>query len=146
MGIRHDDTCRNKAHEGCAAMKPGKRTSTERQAMKRNMRWYDKYPKLAKLLEGLKDIRGDRRDEIISGVMLLIKQNAPNLLERYVLDFPLDIKRRRWYDCDPYLWLIFNGLQYASKPLIEKATKFLAGATIEKPALKTGPKGKHRKK
>jgi hypothetical protein len=94
--------------------------------MKRTMRWYDKHPALAKLLEGLNGLSGDGRDEIISGIMLLIKQNAPNLLERYVLDFPLDIQRRRWYDNDPYLWLIFNGLQYADKPLLEKVTKFLA--------------------
>jgi hypothetical protein len=93
--------------------------------MKRNMRWYDKYSELAKLLESLNKFSGVRRDELIAGVMMIIKQDTPNLLERYVLDFPLDIKRRRWYDNDPYLWLLFNGLQYASKPLLKKVTKFL---------------------
>jgi len=97
--------------------------------MKRNNRWYDKHARLAKLLEGLKELPEKGRDSVIPGIMSLIKENAPNLLERYVLDFPLDIQRRRWYDKDPYLWLIFNGLQYAPKKLLEKVTEFLAKKT-----------------
>ncbi len=95
--------------------------------MKRKSRWYDQYPKLAIYLERLNGIPGDQRDCLISGVMTIIKQNAPNLLERYVLDFPLDIQRRRWYDNDPYLWLLFNGLQYADKPLLTEVTQYLQG-------------------
>lgn len=93
--------------------------------MRKNNRWYDKHPTLAVLLENLRDISGEKRDAIISGVMGVIKLDAPNLLDRYVLDFPLDIKRRRWYDRDPYLWLIFNGLKYASKKLLTAVTKYL---------------------
>jgi hypothetical protein len=66
-----------------------------------------------------------QRDAVISGVMEIIKRISPHLLERYVLDFPLDIKRRRWYDRDPYLWLLFNGLKYADKQLLTKVTSFL---------------------
>jgi hypothetical protein len=109
--------------------------------MKRKLRWYDQYPKLAKSLESLNGLEEIRRDEIISGIMLLIKRNAPNLLERYVLDFPLDLQRRRWYDKDPYLWLIFNGLQYASTSLLEKVTMLLAKVLVRKPTPKSRKPG-----
>jgi hypothetical protein len=42
------------------------------------------------------------------------------------MDFPLDINRRRWYDKDPYLWLIMNGLKYASDELLASVTKYLS--------------------
>jgi hypothetical protein len=93
--------------------------------VKRKNRWYDKYPHLAELLEELRFARPNKRDAHISGVMGIIKLDAPNLLERYVLDFPLDIKRRRWYDRDPYLWLLYNGLKYANKKLLITITKYL---------------------
>jgi hypothetical protein len=93
--------------------------------MQRKNRWYDKYPQLALLLESLCTIKGSQRNTIISGIMEIIKLATPNLLEQYVLDFPLDIKRRRWYDRDPYLWLIFNGLKYADAKLLKNVTRFL---------------------
>jgi hypothetical protein len=93
--------------------------------VKRGNRWYDKHENLAILLENLQTLNEIKRDAIISGVMEIIKLHSPNLLERYVLDFPLDIKRRRWYDRDPYLWLLFNGLQYADGKLLTKVTNFL---------------------
>jgi hypothetical protein len=93
--------------------------------MHRKNRWYDKHPKLALLLEGLCTIKGSQRNTIICGIMEIIKLSTPNLLEQYVLDFPLDIKRRRWYDRDPYLWLIFNGLKYANSKLLTNVTRFL---------------------
>ena len=93
--------------------------------MQRKNRWYDKHPKLALLLEGLCNVKGSQRNTIISGIMEIIKLTTPNLLEQYVLDFPLDIKRRRWYDRDPYLWLIFNGLKYANANLLTNVTIFL---------------------
>jgi hypothetical protein len=93
--------------------------------MQRKNRWYDKYPKLALLLESLCTVKGSQRNTIISSIMEIIKLTTPNLLEHYVLDFPLDIKRRRWYDRDPYLWLIFNGLKYANSKLIKNVTDYL---------------------
>jgi hypothetical protein len=93
--------------------------------VKKKNRRYDKHPRLAGLLEDLRFIPGDKRDGIISGVMGILKISAPNLLDRYVLDFPLDIKRRRWYDRDPYLWLLINGLRYAPIKLLKEVTHHL---------------------
>jgi hypothetical protein len=93
--------------------------------VKRGNRWYDKHTNLAQLLEAIQKLKLQQRDAIISGIMEIIKRISPNLLERYVLDFPLDIRRRRWYDQDPYLWLIFNGLKYGNKKLLTAVTHFL---------------------
>lgn len=88
-------------------------------------RWYDKHPKLSMYLDRLKDLDDEERDEIIVGIMVLIKKECPNLLEEFVMEFPLPLYRKRWYDKDPYLWILFNGLKYANASLIERVTKYL---------------------
>ncbi len=101
--------------------------------MKKKMnRWYDAYQKLPGALESLKGRKPAHRDRIIAHVIELIHDNAPGLLEKYLLDFPLDQKRRRWYDQDPYLWLMVNGLQYAAPGLLKKVTKYLENAARAK--------------
>jgi len=89
------------------------------------MRWYDRYPELRRQLDGIKEMEEERRDYLIQGIMRLIKEHHPSLLEEFVIHFPLEINRRRWYDRDPYLWLVINGLQYASADLLTKVTAFL---------------------
>lgn len=88
-------------------------------------RWYDKYEKLGDQIDRLKFTKRSHRDQLVQGVMKIIKKDTPSLLDRFVMDFPLDILRRRWYDKDPYLWLIINGLKYADKDLLDKVTEFL---------------------
>jgi hypothetical protein len=79
--------------------------------------WYNKNKKLGFNIDKLKNLPFYRRNHIVQGIMCLMKQHEPDLLEEFVLDFPLEINRRRWYDDDPYLWLIINGLRYGSKQL-----------------------------
>ena len=93
--------------------------------MEHKSRWYDAHKKLAGVLEALKDLQHSRRDRIVNHVIALINEASPGLLEKYLLDFPLDQARRRWYDKDPYLWLMVNGLQYASPALLQKSTKYI---------------------
>ncbi len=89
-------------------------------------RWYDKHPKLARCLECLKEMESKARDRLVQEVIELINSsNARHVMEDFVMEFPLDIYRRRWYDQDPYLWLIFNSLRYADKVLLGKVTKYL---------------------
>ena len=88
------------------------------------MRWYDKNGKLSKHLDSLKEMPGVKRDKIIIEIMVLIKENNPTLLDDFVGEFPLSLNRRRWYDKDPYLWLLFNGLKYANEDLIQKVISF----------------------
>jgi hypothetical protein len=94
--------------------------------LRKKSRWYDKHKRLAECLEGLRFIPRKSRDKIIGGVMAFIKEDQPDLLDKFVLDFPLDIQRRRWYDKDPYLWLVFNGLRYADKSILMKVMRYLS--------------------
>ncbi|MFQ5994868.1 MAG: hypothetical protein ACE5K1_07215 [Acidiferrobacterales bacterium] len=87
-------------------------------------RWYDKHDELGRYLDLIAHMHDDERDEFVKGIMHLIKQIQPNLLTDLVLEFPLDLFRRRWYDKDPYLWLVFNGLEYAGQDLISKVIDY----------------------
>ena len=88
------------------------------------MRWYDKNETLANYLDSLKEMPGVKKDKIIIEIMVLIKENNPTLLDDFVGEFPLNLNRRRWYDKDPYLWLLFNGLKYANDDLLQKVISF----------------------
>ena len=88
-------------------------------------RWYDKYEKLSRFIEGMKDMATGHRDQLVRGIMEIIRTHSPDLLEKKVLDFPLDISRQRWYDQDPYLWLTINGLQHAEIDLLETVSNYL---------------------
>ena len=48
------------------------------------------------------------------------------LIDRHVLKFPMTYKRR-WYDKDPYSWLIINALKYANEDLITDVILYLKG-------------------
>jgi hypothetical protein len=88
-------------------------------------RWYDRYPELARYLEEFRRMSRHRRDELIGGVMAIVKESASSIFDDFLLDFPLDLNRRRWYDRDPYLWLLFNGLAYADRELLDAVTRYL---------------------
>lgn len=89
-------------------------------------RWYDKYPKLQKRLDSFKTMPSNKRDILIKGIMKIVKDNnAGFIMEDFIMEFPLDISRKRWYDKDPYLWIIFNGLKYADKKLLDIVTEYL---------------------
>ena len=80
-------------------------------------RWYDKHENLGHNIELMKKMSPSCRNGLIDGIMVIIKSFNPTLLDDFVLDFPMDIYRHRWYDKDPYLWLTINGLCYASGKL-----------------------------
>ena len=93
--------------------------------MKQNKRWYDVHPKLGTSLDKLKDMKPPRRKTVITGILAILRQMCPGLMEQCVMDFPLNILKRRWYDKDPYLWLTFNGLRSAEKNVLKKVTEYL---------------------
>jgi hypothetical protein len=88
-------------------------------------RWYDKHSKLRAFLDSFKGMPARPRNALIKSVMALINQNNPGLFDEFVMNFQLDPNRRRWYDRDPYLWLMFNGLSCADKNLLKNVTSFL---------------------
>lgn len=88
-------------------------------------RWYDKHPELAQYLERFRTMEVKRRDTLVKGIVALARKSAPSIFEDFLLDFPLDLHRRRWYDRDPYLWLMFNGLAYAKEDVVGAVTRYL---------------------
>lgn len=92
--------------------------------MEKNNRWYDQHPDFSNNLEKLKDLPKEKRDLILYRIKKLINKNNPDLIDEHVMDFPMD-QKRRWYDEDPYLWLVINSLQYANESLLKKVTQLL---------------------
>ena len=89
-------------------------------------RWYDKYDNLKFHLDSFKEMDLELRDKLIKGVIGIIHKECPALLaSENAFNFPLDLKRRRWYDKDPYLWLLFNTLKNADEKLLEIVTAYL---------------------
>jgi hypothetical protein len=69
--------------------------------MPKTDRWYDKYPELGKLIERLRGVDEDEREAIFDGIKELDKDFDSELIDRHVMEFPMNL-RRRWYDRDPY--------------------------------------------
>lgn len=88
-------------------------------------RWYDKDRKLSCLLDSFKIMKEESRDKLCTGIIDLIKKFQASIVDDSVMEFPLEFPNRRWYDKDPYLWLIFNGLSRANNVLIRKVTDYL---------------------
>jgi len=87
--------------------------------MGKEKRWYDKNPELRKLLEKLKKLEKDERDVIFDDIKKLDDDFDSKLIDRHVMEFPMNL-RRRWYDRDPYSWLVINGLKHADDVLLDK--------------------------
>ncbi len=94
--------------------------------MKKNRenRLYDKYLELRDYIEKLKDIDKSRRDKITLEIKDLIMEYDDNLIAKNVLDYPLPF-RRRWYDRDPFYWMVINALKYADDDLLTVILQYL---------------------
>jgi hypothetical protein len=87
-------------------------------------RWYDKHPQLARDLEKLKLLKRSTRISIARKLKKLVTTEAPGLIDKTVMNYPLTYKRR-WYDADPLLWLTINGLSYCEEQLLHRAIERL---------------------
>lgn len=90
-------------------------------------RWYDKHKDLAEHLEAFKSMDKRHVNRILKALVPFARSLQPSLFEEHLMEFPLDLFRRRWYDEDPYLWNVVNGLQYAHDTTIAKVITFLDG-------------------
>ena len=91
--------------------------------MKKN-RWYDKHEGLANHLEALKILPKRQLNELLKDLIAFARLLHPTLFEDHLFEYPLDLKRRRWYDDDPYLWLVVNGLRFTDDSIIRKVVAF----------------------
>ncbi|MBN1576778.1 MAG: hypothetical protein JW913_09515 [Chitinispirillaceae bacterium] len=116
--------------------------------MKKN-RWYDKHEKLADHLEALKVMPKRQLNELLKDLITFARLLHPTLFEDHLFEYPLDLKRRRWYDDDPYLWLVVNGLRFTDDEVIRKVVAFFdkqIGAKktwVKKPSAKKAVTGKN---
>jgi hypothetical protein len=92
--------------------------------MENPKRWYDSIPELGPLIERLRDLEKEMRDDIFDGIKSLDSHFDSKLIDRHVMEFPLNLKRR-WYDQDPYSWLVINALKYADGPLLNRVIDYL---------------------
>jgi hypothetical protein len=99
-------------------------------------RWYNQHPNLEKSLDAFKDMEHKTRDPIVKGIMELVQQDDPSLLHcENAFDFPLDFKGRRWYDSDPYLWLMVNTLKIADDRLLQSVDDYLGKVLVNNKSL-----------
>ncbi len=82
-------------------------------------RWYDANRKLRYYLGYLQHVDRPLREKIVRDLMDLVKEYDGVLLDRFAEEYPLEIRKQRWYDQNPYLWILFNGLRYASDELVD---------------------------
>ena len=87
-------------------------------------RWYDKYPDLRDCIEKLENLKKRKRDKIMLDMKDIIMDYDNKLIDRHVIEFPMTYKRR-WYDKDPYSWLVINSLKYADEDLITNIITYL---------------------
>lgn len=87
-------------------------------------RWYDSH-RVGKQLDLLKSMAKKQRDPIVLIIMQIIKKYGSSFIDDAVIEFPLEPHQRRWYDEDPYLWIMFNGLQKADEKLLDEIATYL---------------------
>jgi hypothetical protein len=87
-------------------------------------RWYDKYPELRSLLDKLRELKKRKRDAIILEIKEIIKKCDECLFDKYIFEFPLS-SQQRWYDKNPFSWLVINAMKYADEDLITDIILYL---------------------
>jgi excisionase family DNA binding protein len=88
-------------------------------------RWYDKHEELPLALEKLRTASKRECDNIVEGVKQIVTNRDPDFIDKVCKYFPLSPYRRRWYDKDPYLWLVVNSLRYADEQTIDEVVAFI---------------------
>jgi hypothetical protein len=81
-------------------------------------RWYDSNDKLRNYIESLQNVEPELRNKIVRDLMECVRERNPSLLDSFVEEYPLESRHQRWYDQDPYLWILLNGLKYADDDII----------------------------
>ncbi len=87
-------------------------------------RWYDHIPDFGPYIDRISELDNEDREDVILAIKDMILQYDPSLMDRYVYNFAIN---RRWYDNDPFSWLVINTLKYCDQPLKSKVTRFLSG-------------------
>lgn len=93
---------------------------TKDEGTSRKKRWYDKHQGLPAALDKLRSTDDEDREVIIEDVKKILTKKDPDFIEKVCDKFKLSPFRRRWYDTNPYLWLVVNSLRYADEETISE--------------------------
>lgn len=89
-------------------------------------RWYDAMPRLRKGLDTFKEMNHEVREPFLKAIIDFVGKQDPSLLtEDKVCNFRLDSYRLRWYEHDPYCWLVFNMLEFSNVTILESVEDYL---------------------
>lgn len=93
-------------------------------------RWYDDKNILKEFIDCLEALDKDKRDQLLLRLRDLVMEYDGFYIEKNIGDLPLTLRKRRWYDHDPYAWIIINGLRYCNEQLMKEVID-LAKKTIK---------------
>ena len=93
--------------------------------MNRKNRWYDQYPELSLQFERLKELNPEDKSYIFDVLKKMLLEYNPRIIDDHIERFSMPIKKRRWYDKEPYSWIIVNALKYVDKAMIDKVVEYL---------------------
>jgi hypothetical protein len=82
-------------------------------------RLYDKFLDLSQYIEKLRKLKKHKREKILIDLKDLIISHDDTLFDKHVQEFPITVKKR-WYDKDPFSWIVVNALKYADTDLLIK--------------------------
>ncbi|RPJ08849.1 MAG: hypothetical protein EHM28_03190 [Spirochaetaceae bacterium] len=94
-------------------------------------RWYDINSELAWFFEQIQGMQNQDRVSVVQGILTIINKANPALIEDFISNYRMDLYHHRWYDSDPYLWLIYNGLSMGGKNLTTEVVQYLKQKTQE---------------
>jgi len=87
-------------------------------------RWYDSNWRLKNYLDKLPTLNNELYEKIVKDLMELVREEDPKAFDRFAAYYPLSEQKQRWYDLNPYCWILVNGLKHVSPQIIEKVVHY----------------------
>lgn len=88
----------------------------------RGYRWFDSSEPLARSIGLLKHLHKRRRDRVFDDIRKVIEDWSPGIFDKEVSGLTF---KRRWYDKDPYAWLVINVMEKVPEDLYPKIIEII---------------------
>ena len=86
-------------------------------------RWHDRDPLMRLSMAELKIHPVEIQDKMMVEIKTILDRHDPMIIERHVGRFTM---KRRWYDHNPFTWMVINSLKFAPRKVREEAAEVLA--------------------
>lgn len=73
----------------------------------------------------MKGLDKGNSEEIFEEVREIIQNKEPGVIDQHVDEFPLSADKRRWYDKEPYSWMIVNAMKFVRDDTLERVNRHL---------------------